>query len=83
MPGRHHEDIFCTKAEGFIADDDLPATFHHMVDGAVSGTRNALGKPFRQQLQESAHRRHRIAAGDRVDVAHFVAIPLVGIAQSG
>ncbi|CQW70973.1 Uncharacterised protein [Salmonella enterica subsp. enterica serovar Typhi] len=83
MPGRRHKNVFCGKMKSFVADSDLPCPFNDVVDSAVGAPRHTRGKAFWQQLQERAHRRHRITASDGINVTQLVAFPLIRIAHTG
>lgn len=45
-PGRRHKDIFCRKVKGFVADADLAAPFHYVVEVLSVARAFREEKPF-------------------------------------
>ena len=74
LPRRHDEDVAPAELEHLGADRRPAAAFEADVHGRVAAARRPGLEALRQALGEGADRRHRRAAGRRVDEAQLEAV---------
>src|SRR6516225_300490 len=82
FPTRHDEYIVRSPWQHCPANRRPAATLDHLVDRAVSGAVWYSAESAPQQLSKGSHRRHRVVAGERIDVTGLHSVARILIARA-